>query len=152
VKIALDSNILLYIAKVWRVDADAQKAANIESLIVSLIRSNVLVAPWQTFGEAYYVMHRFGYPREKCHQTILDWASNFETIDSKEGAFRSALALATDHKLQFWDALIVNAAADAGCALLLSEDMQSGFSWRGVTIANPFAETLEPQLRAALAR
>ena len=35
--------------------------------------------------------------------------------------------------------MILNAAADAGCALLLSEDMRPGFAWRGVTVANPFA-------------
>jgi predicted nucleic acid-binding protein len=36
------------------------------------------------------------------------------------------------------------AAAQAGCRLLLSEDMQDGFTWRGVTIRNPFAATPPP--------
>ncbi len=37
------------------------------------------------------------------------------------------------------DALILNAAAEAGCELLLSEDMASGFAWRGTVVVNPFA-------------
>ena len=32
------------------------------------------------------------------------------------------------------------AAAEAGCRLLLSEDLQDGFTWSGVTVVNPFAE------------
>ncbi|WP_205963481.1 PIN domain-containing protein [Roseicella aquatilis] len=30
-------------------------------------------------------------------------------------------------------------AAEAECRLLLSEDIQDGFTWRGVTVRNPFA-------------
>ena len=58
--------------------------------------------------------------------------------------------LATEHKLQFWDALILNVAADAGCSLLLSEDMQDGFAWRGVTVVNPFAAKMHKRLARIL--
>jgi predicted nucleic acid-binding protein len=30
-------------------------------------------------------------------------------------------------------------AAQAGCRVLLSEDMQHGFTWRGATIRDPFS-------------
>jgi predicted nucleic acid-binding protein len=33
---------------------------------------------------------------------------------------------------------------------LLTEDMQDGFRWRGITIANPFASSLPPPLTALL--
>ena len=33
----------------------------------------------------------------------------------------------------------VAAAAQEGCSLLLTEDLQDGFTWRGVTLRNPFA-------------
>ena len=36
------------------------------------------------------------------------------------------------------------------CRLLLSEDLQEGFTWRGVTVVNPFAPTLHPVLAALL--
>jgi len=38
----------------------------------------------------------------------------------------------------FYDALIVAAALDAGCALLYSEDLQDGQRIDGLTIENPF--------------
>lgn len=40
--------------------------------------------------------------------------------------------------LSWWDALIVAAARDAGCELLLSEDLQEGQRIAGVEVVNPF--------------
>ena len=50
---------------------------------------------------------------------------------------RVALALAGEHGLSFYDALIVAAAIEAGCATLFSEDMQYGRTIGGLTIVNP---------------
>lgn len=66
-------------------------------------------------------------------EAILAWADSFEVTDSSWVAFQSALDLAADHGLQIWDALILSVAADNRCRLLLSEDLQNGFTWRGVT-------------------
>lgn len=54
------------------------------------------------------------------------------------GLHRGALELARRHSLSFFDALIIASAADAGCDLLLTEDMQSGAKIAGVQILNPF--------------
>ncbi|HEV2396631.1 MAG TPA: hypothetical protein VGS27_06805 [Candidatus Sulfotelmatobacter sp.] len=35
--------------------------------------------------------------------------------------------------------MILSAAAAGSCRLLLSEDLQDGFTWNGVTVVNPFA-------------
>jgi hypothetical protein len=43
-------------------------------------------------------------------------------------------------------------AAKGSCRLLLSEDLQDGFSWRGVTVANPFAAVRLHCLRPYWAR
>ena len=51
-----------------------------------------------------------------------------------------AVTLARNRTLSFHDALIVAAAADAGCRLLLSEELQHGRRFGGVTIENPFLE------------
>lgn len=49
-----------------------------------------------------------------------------------------AVVLARDHKLSFYDALIVAAAVDAGCAALCSEDLQHGQKFGNLRIDNPF--------------
>ena len=64
----------------------------------------------------------------------------------------NATDLACDHGLTIWDSVVLAASAEAGCRLLLSEDLPDGFTWRGVTVANPFAPTLHPLLEALLAQ
>jgi predicted nucleic acid-binding protein len=49
-----------------------------------------------------------------------------------------ALKLARTSTMSFYDALIIAAAADAECSVLLTEDMQHGRKLGGVTIENPF--------------
>jgi len=46
--------------------------------------------------------------------------------------------------------VVISASAESGCRLLLSEDLQDGFTWRGITIANPFASARHPLLDSLL--
>lgn len=50
----------------------------------------------------------------------------------------AAIDLHRLHGVGFWDALIVRAAQEAGCATLYSEDLQHSRSFGGLTIVNPF--------------
>jgi len=52
----------------------------------------------------------------------------------------TAIGLARDYKISFYDGLIIAAASRAGCRVLYSEDLQDGRALIGVTIRNPFAE------------
>jgi predicted nucleic acid-binding protein len=52
----------------------------------------------------------------------------------------AAIGFAREHGLAFYDALIVAAAAEAGCDILYSEDMQHGRAIADLTIRNPFVE------------
>ena len=48
--------------------------------------------------------------------------------------------LARLHQLSFWDALIIRAALQANCRVLLSEDMQDDRRIDGLRIVNPFRD------------
>ncbi len=50
----------------------------------------------------------------------------------------AGLALASDHGVAFYDALIVAAACDAGCATLYSENLQHGRRFSDLVVENPF--------------
>jgi hypothetical protein len=52
---------------------------------------------------------------------------------------QAAFDLTVDHRLPIWDAVILAVAAESCCRLLLSEDFQNGFVWRGVTVVDPLA-------------
>jgi predicted nucleic acid-binding protein len=54
------------------------------------------------------------------------------------------------HGLDVWDSIVIAASQLSGCRTLLSEDLQDGFVWNGVTICNPFAPDLHPLLTSLL--
>ncbi len=83
-------------------------------------------------------------------ERLSGWTSICDIYWTDESIFADALDLASDHKLQIYDAIILAAAVDARCDLLLSEDLQDGFAWRGCVVANPFADKLEPRLARLL--
>ena len=51
---------------------------------------------------------------------------------------QAGVAIAERYRYRIYDALIIAAAADAGCRTLYSEDLATGQSVRGVRIVNPF--------------
>jgi predicted nucleic acid-binding protein len=51
-----------------------------------------------------------------------------------------AVKLARISTLSFYDALVIAAASDANCRVLLTEDLQHGRKFGGVTVENPFLE------------
>jgi predicted nucleic acid-binding protein len=150
-RVALDSNVLAYLAGVDRHADDAAKIAKSIAMIAGLKDKSLLVASTQALGELFTVVVRSGVSREDARSIVTHFQAGFEIVECGIRVIALALDLAVAHKLQFWDALIVSAAAGVGCDLLLSEDMQDGFSWRGVTIVNPFAEPVNSKLDGILA-
>lgn len=131
---ALDTNLLAYAEGV----GDQRRCELARSLVERLPISQVLL-PAQTLGELYRVLTgKAGFPPDSARSALLSWADSFDVADSTWSAFQGALDIAADHDLQIWDALILSVAAENGCRMLLSEDMQDGFTWHGVTIVDPF--------------
>jgi predicted nucleic acid-binding protein len=150
-RVALDTNVLAYLAGVSRNAADEAKIAQVRDVIARLGRSVSLLAPAQTLGELFVVLRRSGASAEEARAILLEFAQAFGTAASESRTVLAAADLVVDHKLQFWDALIVTAAADAGCTMLLSEDMQDGFVTRGLTIVDPLRAEPHPRLAVLLA-
>jgi len=146
VKVALDTNVLAYVEGV----GDEQRRAQAERLI-TLLSINEVILPTQVAGELYNVLRRKkGLERADAAAVIMRWSDFYGLTPHTTQTFNDALALAAAHDQQIWDALILSIAAASGCALLLSEDMQDGFVYRGVTVANPFEERLHPLLASLL--
>ena len=55
-----------------------------------------------------------------------------------KGIVLEALALRHRHYLTHWDAAILCAARRLGAATLVSEDLETGRNYEGVTVLNPF--------------
>jgi len=146
-RVALDTNVLVYAEGV----GDEARCTAAITLIEQLPAELVLL-PAQTLGELYRVLTgKAKREATEAREAILGWADSFEVADSSWPAFQSALDLAADHGLQIWDALIVSVAAESHCRLLLSEDLQNGFTWGGVTVVNPFVTPRSRLLTSILA-
>jgi predicted nucleic acid-binding protein len=130
----LDTNILIYAFA-----ADDPRSAQAEALLaqggvvgVQVINEFISVArrklgwDWPQIDSALEVIEELAGPARPLTREI----------------HREALLLARNHPITFYDALIVAAAADAGCRVVVTEDMQHGRRLGGVTLHNPFTATL----------
>ncbi len=145
-KIALDTNVLAY--------AEGINGAERRSAALALIRrlpQEAAIVPVQVLGELFNVLVRkAGKSRSDAREAILSWRDTFPGVETSPEAMLAAVDLATDHQLGIWDAVILSAASQAGCRLLLSEDLQEGFTWAGVTVVNPFSSPRHALLNALL--
>ncbi len=144
--VALDTNILAYAEGLN--DAARQLAAI--DLIAALPPERTFL-PAQALGELFAILvKRGGRSRADARLAILHWGDTFPLIESSSDVVLRAMDLANDHQMFVWDAFILASAAEANCRLLLSEDLQNGFTWGGVTVTNPFVENRHPLLTKIL--
>ncbi len=145
-RFALDTNILAY--------AEGVNDADRASMALELLRrvpQDETVVPVQVLGELFTVLVRkAGRSPFEAREAILQWRDTFAVANTTPDIMFKAADLAADHRLSTWDAVILCAASSAGCRLLLSEDMQDGFTWGGVTVVNPFTANPHPLLAAIL--
>jgi predicted nucleic acid-binding protein len=146
VKVALDTNILAY--------AEGTNGVEMKGKALDLLQrlpAGSVVLPTQVLGELFNVLVlKAKRPLTGARTAILTWRDAYPVSDTSAIVIVNAADLAADHKLRIWDSVILSATAEAGCRLLLSEDLQEGFTWRGVTVTNPFASTRHALLDALL--
>ena len=141
-RIALDTNILAY--------AEGTNGTEMRDRTLELLQRlppDAVVLPVQTLGELFNVLVRKAKRRRgRAREAVLSWSDAYPTVETNPAVMLSAMDLASDHGLSIWDAVVLSASAEAGCRLLLSEDLQDGFTWRGVTVVNPFSAKRHPLL------
>lgn len=138
-RLALDTNILLYAQGLVLDERDRPKVAAAIGLMERLRPSDHhLYVPAQVVAEFHHVLvRRARSSLQEANEAALDLLAFMTVLPTTETVLRTAFILATEHKLQSFDSVALAAAAEGGCDLLLSEDMQDGFAWRGVRVANP---------------
>lgn len=137
---ALDTNILAYAEGV----NGPVKRASAETLLRALPLANTIV-PVQVLGELFNVLVRKAkWHHSTAERAVLNWRTTYLRIETTETLLLIALELAARQHFFIWDAVILAAAAQARCNVLVSEDFQDGFVWQGVTVCNPFAPKPHP--------
>ena len=128
-KAFFDTNILVYTTTS---DAKKQKA-------LDCLRGGGIVSV-QIFSEFVHVARRkLRYDWPQIEQALnLFRTSVDDIVPLTQATHSSALALARDHGVAFYDAVVLASAIEAGCDTLVSEDLQHGRSFGTLVIVNPF--------------
>ncbi len=145
-RIAVDTNVLAYAAGV---NGQGRQVAALE--LLGKLSESETVLPVQALGELFRVLVRKAKISPRlARTTIMRFRDTYPLVETSSAVFLSAADLAVDHQIGIWDAVIFAASAEVGCRLLLSEDLQEGFTWGGVTVVNPFAAKVHPLLAKML--
>jgi len=130
----LDTNVLVYSDD----PRYPSKRATALDLLRRHLRSRTGVVSLQVLQE-YFVSAtgKLKLDSELARQRVAVFA-NFHVAELTVGDILAAIDLHRLHCLSLWDTLILRCAKQAGCRVLLSEDMQHGRIVDGVEIVNPF--------------
>jgi predicted nucleic acid-binding protein len=143
---AVDTNILAYAEGVNGFD---RRQAALD--ILRRLPTRATVVPVQALGEPYNVLVRkTTRSAGGTRASVMAWATTYAIAPTTRSALVAAAELEVAHRLGIWDSLKLAVAAENGCVLLLSEDLQDGFTWSGLTVVNPFSSPWFPLLDALL--
>ncbi len=141
-RVALDTNILAYAEGV---NGAARKGIALD--LIQRLPAGSALLPVQTLGELFQLLARkVNRTPAQARTAILGWRDAFPLIETSETVILGAAELAATHRFSFWDGVVLASAAEGGCRLLLSDDLQEGFTWNGVTATNPFGVSPHPLL------
>lgn len=134
-RFTLDTNLLVY-----SVDNAGGARHDLAREIVDRAVESECWLTLQALGEFYVAVTRKGItPPAEAAAQAADWLELFPTVAASAAGIRVALAAAAAGHASYWDALLVATAAEAGCAIVLTEDMSDGSVVGGLRIHNPFA-------------
>jgi predicted nucleic acid-binding protein len=135
-KAFFDTNIVVY-AHDRSASAKRDRAA---ALIEAHVRWATLVVSTQVLVESHNALLRAALLDRRAALAIVEALADEHGVATDAALVLRAIRLSQQHLLSHWDSLIAQAALDAGCATLYSEDMQAGRRWGDLEIVNPFVD------------
>ncbi len=131
----VDTNVLLY-----SISDDPSEAPK-RSTALTLLQANDLALSVQVLQEFYTQATRANRSGRVTHAEaaalITAW-QRFPVQDLNVRIVERAMSTCQRFQISYWDAAILEGARAAGCAMVLSEDMQHGQSFDGVRVIDPF--------------
>lgn len=135
-RVFLDTNLFVYADDL---DAGA-KRERAQQLLKELIADGRAVLSTQVLQEFFVIATRkLGVPAEIARRKV-ELMARLDLVQVRPELILAAIDLHRLRSLSFWDALIVRSAVAAGCARVLTEDLQHGEVIEGVRIENPFRD------------
>jgi predicted nucleic acid-binding protein len=129
-----DSSILVYAFSA----GDSQRRAAASDLMKRHTLAGSLVISVQVLMETYNVLTRKHAQAPGDVLNVLRLLVSNEVVVPDAEVVLMALTMCAGHKLSTWNPLIVQAALEADCEVLYSEDLQSGRRFGTLKVVNPF--------------
>jgi hypothetical protein len=137
-----DTNLLLYSFD----SRDAIKRAKASQWIDHLWITGEGRLSWQVLNEFYAnAQRKMGVPVAVAREAVMVF-SQWQPSSVGLPVVQRAWYWMDRAQLSWWDGLILASAERLGCRWLLSEDFQSGRSYEGITVINPFEREPEPKV------
>lgn len=132
----LDTNIVVYAAD----ESPAGWNKHLMAARLLLTDPDNLVVSTQVLQEFYHVVTRkLADPLdERRAAAAVRSLAKMEVVGSDAALVLSAVDTSRSAQISLWDALIIEAASQAGCERVLTEDLTHGQVIRGVRVHNPF--------------
>ncbi len=135
--ITVDTNILIY-----SVDASETLKHSIATRIVRVLGANRAPLPVQCLSEFYFAVTRKQIlTPEAAEEVVRGYLGFFLSVSAFPADVVSAIAIHQQHRLQFFDCVLLAVTKRAGCTVFLSEGMKHNQVIDGITILNPFLLT-----------
>jgi predicted nucleic acid-binding protein len=129
-----DTNVLVYSDD----KAAPAKQRRALDLLAQHRRAGTGVVSLQVLQEYFVTVTRKLRVDARVARRKVELLAEFDVAFPEVADVLAAIDLHRLHGFSFWDALVLRAAKQAGCSVLLSEDMQDAREIDGVRIVNPF--------------
>jgi predicted nucleic acid-binding protein len=137
-----DTNVLVYVFD----RAEPAKQAQAQALVTEHMTARDMALSTQVLQELYVTLTRKKRLGAADALEVVTTFAQERIVPASADTVLRGLALSQRHQLSAWDALILQAALDAGCKTLYSEDFQSGARFDDLVVVNPFASPMhEPK-------
>lgn len=130
----IDSSVAVYALVA---DGSLQHATALQ-LIEAHGETDLLVVSTQVLLETYNVLVNRKRLPSRLALAAVELLARHEVISPSRRSALAAAELAAQHSVSIWDAFIVQAALQAGCEVLYSEDLQAGRRFGTLEVVNPF--------------
>jgi predicted nucleic acid-binding protein len=131
----VDTNVLLYAV------STAPEERTKKDIALALLKTRDLAMSVQVLQEFYvqatHARRTDRLTHEQAVALIESWL-RFPVLEVSVQLMRNSFSTAVRWGISYWDAAIVEAAREAGCPTLLSEDLQDNMDFAGVRVTNPF--------------
>lgn len=132
-----DTNVLVY-ADDKAFPAKQRRALD---LMAEHRRAGTGVVSLQVLQEYFVTVTRKLRVDPRIARRKIELLAEFDVVSPEVADILAAIDLHRLHGFSFWDALVLRAAKQAGCSVLLSEDLQAARENDGVQIVNPFGQS-----------